>query len=91
MLRGVERLIAQPSKKRRWGVRTQDLSLAIQMHLDASSSEGAMWGAALSTASCGLLRGCEFGLQDGEASDPSRHLGHALTSSSRRSQTARYT
>jgi hypothetical protein len=77
VLRGVERLIAQPAKMRRWGVRTQDLSLAIQRHLDASSREGAMWGAALSTAFCGLLRGCEFGLQDGEAFDPSRHLTRA--------------
>jgi len=77
VLRGVERLIAQPAKMRRWGVRTQDLSLAIQMHLDASSREGAMWGAALATAFCGLLRGCEFGLQDGETFDPSRHLTRA--------------
>jgi hypothetical protein len=36
-----------------------------------------MWAAALSTAFCGLLRGCEFGLQDGEAFDPTRHLTRA--------------
>ena len=77
VLRGVERLIAQPVTMRRWGVRTQDLSMAIQMHLDTSSREGAMWAAALSTAFCGLLRGCEFGLQDGQVFDPSRHLTRA--------------
>ena len=55
--------------------RTQDLSMAIQMH--RSSCEGAMWAAALATAFCGLLRGCEFGLQDGQVFDPTRHLTRA--------------
>ena len=77
VLRGVERLIAQPQGFRRYGVRTQDLSLAIAMHIDASSREGAMWAAALATAFCGLLRGCELGLQDGETFDPTRHLTRA--------------
>ena len=59
---------------RRFGVRTQDLAKALGEHLDTSSREGSMWAAALSTAFCGLLRGAEFGLQDGEAFLQSRHL-----------------
>lgn len=77
VLRGVERLIKQPQALRRFGVRTQDLQMAIAMHLATSSREGAMWAAALSTAFCGLLRGCELGLQDGETFDPTRHLTRA--------------
>ena len=77
VLRGVERLIAQPQRMRRFGVRTQDLSLAIALHVNTSTSEGSMWAAALATAFCGLLRGCEFGLQDGESFEPARHLTRA--------------
>ena len=77
VLRGVERLIKQPQGLRRFGVRTQDLSQAIAMHVDTSSREGSMWAAAMATAFCGLLRGCELGLQDGETFDPTRHLTRA--------------
>jgi hypothetical protein len=77
VLRGVERLVAQPQRLRRFGVRTQDLSLAIATHIDTSTREGSMWAAAMATAFCGLLRGCELGMQDGETFDPTRHLTRA--------------
>ena len=77
LLRGVARTIEQPEAMRRFGVRTQDLAKALGAHLDTSSREGSMWAAALSTAFCGLLRGAEFGLQDGEAFLQSRHLTRA--------------
>ena len=66
VLRSVQRMVPQPAAMRRYGVRTQDLSQAIREQLDTNSVEGAMWAAALSTAFCGLLRGCEFSLQDRE-------------------------
>ena len=77
LLRGVERLQLQPARLQRFGVRTQDLADAINNHIDVSQREGAMWAAALATAFCGLLRGCEFGLQDGEAWEPLQHLSRA--------------
>ena len=77
LLRGVARTIEQPEAMRRFGVRTQDLAKALGAHLDTSSREGSMWAAALSTAFCGLLRGAEFGLQDGEAFLQARHLTRA--------------
>ena len=66
VLRGVTRLVPQPEAMRRYGVRTQDLSQAIREQLDTNSVQGSMWAAALATAFCGLLRGCEFALQDRE-------------------------
>ena len=77
LLRGISRLQLQPEGLRRWGVRTQDLSQAIRTQLDTDSREGSMWAAALATAFCGLLRGAEFALQDGEAWDALRHLTRA--------------
>ena len=77
VLRGVERLVPQPAKARRFGVRTQDLARAIETIIDTSGVEGSMWAAVLATAFCGLMRGCEVGLQDGEAFDRLRHLTRA--------------
>jgi hypothetical protein len=77
LLRGVARKIEQPLPVRRFGVRTQDLSEALRAHLDTSSREGSMWAAALATAFCGLLRGAEFGVQDGVTFTPSLHLTRA--------------
>ena len=76
LIRGVARLVEQPVPLRRWGVRTQDLSRAIRLHLN-HTKVGSMWAAALATAFCALLRGAELGLQDGEVFDPLRHLTRA--------------
>ena len=77
LLRGIARIQPQPAGMRRWGVRTQDLAAAIDRHIDHSTVEGAMWAAALATAFCGLLRGAEFSLQDGEEFVPLRCLTRA--------------
>jgi hypothetical protein len=66
LMRGVARTIAQPAKRRRWGVRTQDLSEAISRFLSGNTAAEANWAAALSVAFCGLLRAAEFSLQSGE-------------------------
>ena len=76
VLRGVERLVPQPAKLQRFGVRTQDLAKAL-LFLDTETCEGSMWAAALATGFCGLMRGCELGVQDGEAFDPTRNLTRA--------------
>ena len=77
LLRGVCRLVAQPERRRRWGVRTQDLSKAVRRFLSTDNPEDAMWAAALQTAFCGLMRGAEFSLQDGEEFNPEIHLTRA--------------
>ena len=77
VLRGVERMVPQPARMQRFGVRTQDLALALELHLDTSTVEGSMWAAALSTGFCGLLRGCELGVQDSESWTASKHLTRA--------------
>ena len=59
---------------RRWGVRTQHLARALAEQLGGGSRVEQNWRAALSVAFCGLLRGGEFALQDGEAFDAARHL-----------------
>ena len=76
LIKSIARTIKQPETRRRWGVRTQDLAKAIMM-LDTSTDTGSMWAAALSTAFCGLLRGAELGLQEGEAFDAVKHLTRA--------------
>ena len=76
-LKGVARLVSQPEHLRRFGVRTQDLAAALSLHLDTSSAEGSMWAAALATGFCGLMRGAEFGLQDGQRFDSSKQLTRA--------------
>jgi hypothetical protein len=77
MLKGVCRHVKQPPKLRRWGVRTQDLAEAIRRYLSSGSVEDENWRAALEVAFCGLLRGAEVSLQDGEEFDPGRHLTRA--------------
>ena len=74
LLRGISREIAQPVRQRRWGVRTQDLAKVIGERLSAPTAAASMWSAALSTAFCGLLRGAEFSMQDGETFNPRIHL-----------------
>ena len=61
----------------RWGVRTQDLAKAIEQCLHPLSRTDANWAAGLTVAFCGLLRGAEFSLQEGETFDPNRHLTRA--------------
>ena len=77
LVRGIARTQQQPEQKVRWGVRTQDLANAIARCLDTSTPKGAMWAAVLTTAFCGLMRGAEVGLQDGETFDAVRHLTRA--------------
>ena len=76
-VRGIRRMVAQKPKRVRWGVRTQDLSLAISSFLDGDDAESANWAAALSVAFCGLLRGAEFALQAKERFNPRVHLTRA--------------
>ena len=58
-------------------MRTQDLAKAIGQCLHPQSPTDANWAAGLTAAFCGLLRGAEFALQEGETFDPSRHLTRA--------------
>ena len=76
-VKGICREIAQPPRMRRYGVRTQHLSAAISRFLSGSTAEEANWAAALTVAFCGLLRGAEFALQDGERWVAAKHLTRA--------------
>ena len=77
LMRGICRHVEQPAPRRRYGVRTQQLSQAIRMWLADDSKQSANWAAALSVAFCGLLRGCEFSLMAGVVFDPRVHLTRA--------------
>lgn len=77
LVKAISKVIAQPAPRKRWGVRTQDLAKAIQSCLTADKPEEANWAAALQVAFCGLLRGAEFAMQDGETFNPRRHLTRA--------------
>ena len=84
MFKGMRRLIDVPPKRRRWGVRTQDLAKAMRDHLpvgtDATTrrrSSHANWRALLSTGFVGLLRGAECTVPDGVTPDWSQHLTRA--------------
>ena len=55
----------------------RDLSRVIARFLSGSGVESANWAAAMTVAFCGLLRGAEFALQDGERFDALRHLTRA--------------
>ena len=77
VVKGIARCIQQPPALDRWGVRTQDLAKAIEQCLHPQSPTDANWAAGLTAAFCGLLRGAEFALQEGEVFDPSRHLTRA--------------
>ena len=76
-IKGICREIAQPPRMRRYGVRTQQLSEALRRFLSGSTAEEANWSAALTVAFCGLLRGAEFALQDGERWSSVKHLTRA--------------
>jgi len=74
---GLASSIQQPAPKKRWGVRTQDLAKALRLYVSGDSIEDVNWAAALSVAFCGLMRGAEFAVQDGESFDPRKHLTRA--------------
>jgi hypothetical protein len=84
MFKGMRRLIDVPPKRRRWGVRTQDLARAMRVHLPKGTPWGtrrrrsnANWRALLSTGFVGLLRGAECTVPDGVAPDWTQHLTRA--------------
>ena len=84
MLKGMRREIGQPPRKRRYGVRTQQLAEAMEAAFGEAPSASAQerlnalnWKAALSTAFCALMRGAEFALQPGEEWDPELHLARS--------------
>ena len=80
MLKGLRREIDQPARRRRYGVRTQQLAAAMEKALRPEASrdderlDAINLRAALSTAFCVLLRAAEMALQPGEKWDPSKHL-----------------
>ena len=80
LMRGVCRLVQQPPRKVRHGVRTQELAEALKRFLSPSvvamsdRAEAANWTAALTVAFCGLLRAAEFALQPGETMSSTRCL-----------------
>ena len=74
LIKGVCRLVQQPPLRERWGVRTQQLAVAVGRYLSSETASSATWAAALTVAFCGLLRGAEFALQPGEAFDVAKHL-----------------
>lgn len=80
MLKGMRREIDQPPRRRRYGVRTQQLAAAMDMLLKPESCRGTErldainLRAALSTAFCVLLRAAEMALQPGEKWDGAKHL-----------------
>jgi len=75
VLKGMRRELGDEPTRKRYGVRTQHLRKALDQELPAGSSRAAQAvRAALTSAFCGLLRGCEVGLPEGESFDPLRHL-----------------
>ena len=78
LLKGMRRELGDTPKRERYGVRTQDLREAFDRFLPVGSTGDAQtWRAALACAFCGLLRGCEVALPEGEAFDMLRHLTRA--------------
>jgi hypothetical protein len=78
LLKGMRRELGDSPKRERYGVQTQQLQEAMDRFLPRGSSAPAQaWRAALASAFCGLLRGCEVALPEGEAFDCLRHLTRA--------------
>jgi hypothetical protein len=84
MFKGMRRLIDVPPKRRRWGVRTQDLERAMREQLPTGTGCGtrrrrsnANWRALLAIGFIGLLRGAECTVPDGVTPDWSQHLTRA--------------
>jgi hypothetical protein len=77
MIKALRKERGDAAPMRRWGVRTQDLARAMEVGLSSGTAAEQNWRAALTVAFCGLLRGGEFALQDGEELDIARHLTRA--------------
>lgn len=77
MIRGLRREVGDGTPRKRYGVRTQHLAEAMAKVLSEPSAKAQNWRAALTTAFCGLLRGGEFAVQDGDKWDAARHLSRA--------------
>ena len=78
LLKGMRRELGDTPKRERYGVRTQQLREALDKFLPfGSSAEKQAWRAALTAAFCGLLRGCEVALPEGEVFHHLRHLTRA--------------
>ena len=83
-LKGMRRQINAPAKRKRYGVRPQDLAKAKSKHFKPSASDSSAeaieklnWDAALTTGFCGLMRAAEFSLQANEELDYDRALTRA--------------
>ena len=83
MLKGMRREIDQPPRRRRYGVRTQQLAAAMDKVLKPESRRGIErldainLRAALSSGFCVLLRAAEMALQPGEKWEEAKHLSRA--------------
>ena len=77
LAKGLKRLIPQKEKRVRYGVRTQDLARAMDLAFPGRSPDELMWRALLSVAFCGLMRGAEVAVAEGDAFAPLRHLTRA--------------
>ena len=73
----MKRQLGDSVKQPRYGVRTQDLSKAMNAKLRGGTADEANWRAALATGFCALMRGGEIGVSDGSEWDPALHLTRA--------------
>ena len=90
IMKGICATVKQPPPLRRWGARTQDLAKALEIGLDPTVPEDAMWRAACTMGFTGLMRAAEFALQSGQAWDPEMHLTRADVKVYTRSDGSRY-
>ena len=76
LLKGMRRELGDTPVRRRYGVRTQHLRQAMDLCLPRKCRRRAVRSmrALLAVAFCGLLRGGEAALPDGEEFDPRKHL-----------------
>ena len=78
LLKGMRRELGDSPARIRYGVRTQHLRAAMDRLLPARSSvANQAWRALLTCAFCGLLRGCEIALPEGEVFNALKHLTRA--------------
>ena len=77
MLRGMEKVIDAPPRRKRRAVRTQDLRDALEKLPAVDSVSAANARACASTGFCGLLRAAEMSLQRGQVWSKTRSLSRA--------------